>query len=81
MVIENDNAKESRPPTLEDLLGLCRRLNEKGAKYIVIGGMAMVHHGFVRATEVIDLLVETSLKMKRLSLRRYRTFPIERRAK
>lgn len=51
---------ESRPPTVNDLAGLCRRLNEAGAKYIVIGGMAVVQHGFVRATEDIDLLVDVS---------------------
>jgi RNA polymerase sigma factor (sigma-70 family) len=51
---------ESRPPTLEDLLRLCSRLNQAGAKYIVIGGMAVIYHGFVRATEDIDLLVDAS---------------------
>jgi hypothetical protein len=51
---------ESRPPTMTDLVGLCRRLNEAGANYIVIGGMAMVQHGFVRATEDIDLLVDAA---------------------
>ncbi len=33
-------------------------MNEQGAKYIVIGGMAMVLHGFNRGTEGIDLLVD-----------------------
>lgn len=49
---------ESRPPTLEDLLHLCRELKRNGAEYIVIGGMAIIHLGFVRATEGIDLLVD-----------------------
>jgi predicted nucleotidyltransferase len=35
-------------------------LNDRGAKYIVIGGIAIARLGFVRATEDIDLLVETS---------------------
>ncbi|MBI1861488.1 MAG: hypothetical protein HYR96_11280 [Deltaproteobacteria bacterium] len=60
MVTQNGNPKESRPPTLEDLVSLCRALNTRKAKYIVIGGMAVIQHGFVRATEDIDLLVETS---------------------
>jgi len=61
MVDPNDGqAPEARPPKLEDLIDLCRRLNATGAKYIVIGGMAVIQHGFVRATEDIDLLVETS---------------------
>ena len=49
---------EPRDPESGDLLKLCRALNEQGAKYIVIGGMAIVYHGFLRGTEDIDLLVE-----------------------
>jgi len=61
MVIQNDDEKQdSRPPTVEDLVRLCRELNSLGAKYLVIGGMAMIHAGFVRTTEGIDLLVEGS---------------------
>ena len=61
MVASNDHpTPDARPPTLEDLLDLCRRLNEAGAKYIVISGMAIIQHGFVRATEDIDLLVDAS---------------------
>ena len=62
MVIQNEDSRESRPPTLKDLLDLCRQLNSRKVKYIVIGGLAVVQHGFVRATEDIDLLVETSLE-------------------
>lgn len=47
----------SRPPELADLVDLCRKLNLEGARYIVIGGMAMLRAGFVRATEDIDLLI------------------------
>lgn len=53
---------DSRPPTLEDLLLLCRSLNEAGARYLVVGGFAVMQHGFTRATEDIDLLVESSPK-------------------
>jgi Nucleotidyl transferase of unknown function (DUF2204) len=51
---------ESRPPTLQDLVELCRRLNEAGARYVIVGGMAMLQLGFVRATEDIDLLIDGS---------------------
>ena len=51
---------DSRPPTLDDLLLLCRSLNEAGARYLVVGGFAVMQHGFTRATEDIDLLVESS---------------------
>jgi len=59
MVDQNDGT-ESRPPSVEDLVNLCRQLNIQGARYIVIGGMAIIQAGFVRATEDIDLLVDPS---------------------
>jgi hypothetical protein len=58
--LEDASGLESRPPTIEDLVRLCRDLNSAGAQYIVIGGMAMIRAGFLRATEGIDLLVEGS---------------------
>ena len=59
---DQDDGKtpESRPPTVEDLVKLCRSLNSAGAKYIVIGGMAVIQAGFVRATADIDLLVDAA---------------------
>ncbi len=61
MVDPDDGAgPESRPPVLEDLLKLCRELNREGARYVIVGGMAMIQTGFVRATEDIDILVEAS---------------------
>jgi len=60
---------ESRPPTVRDLVVICRSLNERGARYLVIGGFAVNQHGFSRATMDIDLLVEDSpenqVKVKR----------------
>jgi len=55
-----DAPREARPPLLEDLVALCRDLNREGALYVVLGGMAVIQAGFVRATYDIDLLVETS---------------------
>src|SRR5437667_2940224 len=61
MVDQNDGGElVSRIPTLDDLLFLCRKLNEAGAKYIVIGGWAVIQHGYGRTTEDIDLLVDSS---------------------
>lgn len=58
MVDENDDPPlESRPPVLDDLIGLCSELNSRGARYVVVGGMAVIQAGFVRATEDIDLLI------------------------
>lgn len=50
----------SRTPEQPDLVRLCAALNAHSARYIVVGGMAILHHGFLRATEDIDLLLETS---------------------
>ena len=63
----------SRDPEPSDLVKICKALNEQGAKYVVIGGMAMVLHGFNRGTEDIDLLVDKvasniSLLKKALSI-------------
>jgi len=50
----------SRAPELEDLVELCRRLNAAGVEYVLIGGFAVILHGFVRGTKDIDLLVDAS---------------------
>jgi hypothetical protein len=50
----------SRVPTLEDLAKLCSNLNRFQVKYVVIGGFAVIRHGYIRATADIDLLVEDS---------------------
>jgi hypothetical protein len=51
---------ESRVPVLADLVDLCRRLNEQQARYLVVGGWAIIQLGFGRTTEDVDLLVEDS---------------------
>lgn len=50
----------SRSATVEDLIELCRHLNTAGARYVVIGGFAMIHHGYTRGTSDVDLLIDTS---------------------
>lgn len=47
-----------RTPGAADLVSICRRLNEAGAKYVVVGGFAIIQAGFPRLTEDIDLLIE-----------------------
>jgi hypothetical protein len=59
-----DSPLEPRLPTLDDLLFLCRSLNEADAKYIVIGGWAVIQLGFERTTSDIDLLVERIIARK-----------------
>ncbi|MBI2068155.1 MAG: nucleotidyltransferase [Deltaproteobacteria bacterium] len=57
---DQNDRKNSRAPKLEDLVDLCRYLNERGAKYAVIGGFAVILHGAARTTKDIDLLVDPS---------------------
>jgi hypothetical protein len=53
---------ESREPSVEDLVELCRHLNDVGARYIVIGGFAMRAAGYDRHTMDIDLLIDANLE-------------------
>lgn len=48
-----------RLPEMEDLVAVCQRLNELGARYIVIGGFAIIASGLARATGDVDLLMDT----------------------
>ena len=60
---------DSRAPQLEDIVALCRALNAEGARYLLIGGFAVILHGFVRTTKDVDFLVdptvENMVKVKR----------------
>ncbi len=38
---ESIDGKSSRPPTLDDVVSLCRSLNSEGVKYVIIGGVAV----------------------------------------
>ena len=53
------NELASREPTVEDLRDLCRELNQRGAKYVVVGGFAIRAAEYVRRTMDVDLLVAT----------------------
>jgi predicted nucleotidyltransferase len=53
--------KYSRAATFEDLKALIRSLNERSADYLLIGGYALVAHGYQRTTTDIDLLVPADI--------------------
>jgi hypothetical protein len=60
MAMADDNPTselEPREPTIEDLRNLCRELNSRGAKYIVVGGFAIRAANYIRRTMDVDLLV------------------------
>ena len=44
----------------KDLAKLCAALNLAEVKYVVVGGCAIVMHGYYRTTHDIDLLVDSS---------------------
>jgi hypothetical protein len=59
-VDDQDDRGYSRAPELEDLVSLCKALNAEGVRYVLIGGFAVILHGYVRATKDIDLLIDAS---------------------
>ena len=48
---------ECRPPVEADVVALCRELNQRGARYVVVGGFAIIAAGYPRFTGDIDLIV------------------------
>lgn len=55
---DTDATADARAPEPEDLVRICRALNEADARYVLIGGFAVIAHGASRLTKVIDLLVD-----------------------
>jgi len=69
------NKEESRAPKRTDLSLICGELNRLGAKYIVVGGFAVIEAGFPRLTGDIDLLIDTNAKNERLVFSALRILP------
>jgi hypothetical protein len=69
------DALECREPTLEDLRDLCRELNQRGARYVVIGGFALRAAGYNRRTMDVDLMVDGDPKNERLVFEALATLP------
>lgn len=55
---DQDDDRSARAPEPDDVLRICRALNELGARYLLIGGFAVIAHGAGRFTKDIDLLVD-----------------------
>jgi hypothetical protein len=55
---EESDGRYSRAPQLEDVLALCKNLDEEGVRYVLIGGFAMILYGSVRGTKDVDLLID-----------------------
>lgn len=57
---DHDDGSYSRAPTVEDLVRICRSLNDAKARYLLIGGFAVIAHGAGRTTRDIDFLVDVA---------------------
>ena len=55
---QDDDRSSARAPEPADVIRVCRALNEAGARYLLIGGFAVIAHGAGRFTKDIDLLVD-----------------------
>ena len=55
-----EDREYSRQPRPEDLVTICAALNGEGARYILIGGFAVIARGLERPTKDIDLLVDST---------------------
>lgn len=55
-----DDRPYAREPQLEDLVRLARSLNEARARYLLIGGFAVIAHGGARTTKDIDFLIDAA---------------------
>jgi hypothetical protein len=59
-VDDQDVDRYARAPEPADVVKICRALNQAGARYLLIGGFAVVAHGGGRFTKDVDLLVDDS---------------------
>lgn len=57
---QGGDVPEVRPPTIDDVQRICRALERAGARYVLIGGFALILQGGHRTTKDIDLLVDPS---------------------
>lgn len=55
--MEGRAANPAMKPRLA-VVEVCAALNSEGAKYLVIGGIACILHGYIRATTDVDILIE-----------------------
>ena len=46
----------------KEIVRVCEALNNEGVKYVLVGGCAVVLHGYYRTTHDIDLLVDSSVE-------------------
>ena len=65
----------SRPPEEQDLADLCRVLNDIGARYLIVGGFAVIHAGYPRFTADVDLIIALDEENEALVYEALRSLP------
>lgn len=60
MVDDSSQPLLPRVPTIDDLKKICKALNDRGVRYMLVGGMALGFYGLARATHDIDFLVDAN---------------------
>ena len=65
----------SRAPERSDIVNLCRELNEQGARYLIIGGFAIIAAGYARTTADVDLLIDAALDNEAKVFKALETLP------
>jgi len=51
-VDDREYDRSARAPEPDDAARICRALNESGARYLLIGGFALIAHGSLRLAPV-----------------------------
>lgn len=49
-------------PALDPIPHVCSLLNQRGAKYFIVGAQACILHGYIRNTEDLDILIPEDLE-------------------
>ena len=65
----------SRAPKREDLKKLCAELNRLAAKYLVVGGFAVIEAGYRRVTDDIDFLIDPEIENEAAVFAALRSLP------
>jgi hypothetical protein len=63
--MRNGGAARTTPASgdrMNPIVRVCSLLNSTGAKYLVIGGQAIILHGIIRTMEDVDILIDPSLE-------------------
>jgi hypothetical protein len=60
--------KDTRGVKVSSLEAIFRALQEADARYLVVGGLAVVAHGYVRLTKDLDLVLDLSTESLRRTL-------------